>query len=104
MFPEYKFHSCDNPDGSRNGGVGIFYKESLPIKIRQDLSFDECIVCELTFGRKKIFFTVLYRNPSMTANTSGFNSFLENFETLHSKIKTLKAYAMFFTGDFNGWS
>ena len=54
-LPGYKFHSCNHPDGERNGGVGIFYKETLPLRIRQDLSFDECIVSELIFGRKTIF-------------------------------------------------
>ena len=35
---------------SRYGGVGLFYKNSLPIKIRNDLSFDESIVIELNLG------------------------------------------------------
>ena len=51
ILPGYKFQSCNHPD--RNGGVGIFYKETLPLRIRHDLSFDECIVSELVFGRKK---------------------------------------------------
>ena len=54
-MPGYKFHSCNHPDGNRSGGVGIFYKESLPLKIREDLSFNESIVCELIFGHKHIF-------------------------------------------------
>ena len=54
-MPGYKFHSCNHPDGIRSGGVGMFYKESLPLKIREDLSFNESIVCELIFGHKHIF-------------------------------------------------
>ena len=54
-LPGYKFHPCNHPDGDRSGGVGIFYKESLPLRIRQDLSLDECIVSEMIFGRKKYF-------------------------------------------------
>ena len=65
----YKFHSCNHPDGNRSGGVGIFYKESLPLKIREDLSFNESIVCELIFGHRHIFFTVLYRNLKYKANS-----------------------------------
>ena len=38
-MPGYKFHACNHPGGNRSGGVGIFYKESLPLKIREDLSF-----------------------------------------------------------------
>ena len=103
-MPGYKFHSCNHPDGNRSGGVGIFYKESLPLKIREDLSFSESIVCELIFGHKHIFFTVLYRNPQNKANSDEFNTFIENFHNLHEKIKSLKPYAMFFTGDFNAHS
>jgi len=103
-FPGYKFHSCDHPDGNRDGGVGIFYKESLPLRIREDLAFDEVIVAELIFSRKKIFFTVLYRNPHSKAQSPEFNTFLTNLENLYLKIKSEKPYAMFFTGDFNGHS
>ena len=80
VLPGYKFHPCNHPDGIASGGVGIFYKESLPLRIRDDLSFDECIVTELKFGHKKIFFTVLYRNPKSKANSPEFISFLEKFE------------------------
>ena len=44
ILPGYKFHSCNHPDGDRNGGVGIFYKETLPL---------ECIVSELVFDHTK---------------------------------------------------
>ena len=84
-MPGYKFHSCNHPDGNRSGGVGIFYKESLPLKIREDLSFHESIVCELIFGRKHIFFVVLYRNPKYKANSTEFKSFLNNLENMHQK-------------------
>ena len=104
VLPGYKFHACNHPDGDRSGGVGIFYKETLPLRIRQDLSFDECIVSEMIFGHRKIFFTVLYRNPHSKAQSAEFNYFLENLENLYLKIKNEKPYAMFFTGDFNGHS
>ena len=103
-LPGYKFHSCNHPGGNRSGGVGIFYKETLPLRLRPDLSFDECIVTELIFGRKKIFFTVLYRNPQSKSQDPEFASFLKQFENLYIKIKNEKPYATFFTGDFNGHS
>ena len=59
-LPGYRFHACNHPSGDRIGGVGIFYKETLPLRIRDDLSFDEAIVPELMFGRKKnIFYSTL---------------------------------------------
>ena len=87
-----------------NGGVGIFFKDSLPLRVRVDLCFGECLVVELNFGRKKIFFTVVYRNPAFKANSPEFTAFLNNFKNLYGKIKAENPYACFFTGDFNGHS
>ena len=36
----YHYHACNYPSGEKNGGVGIFYKDSSSIIIRNDLSFD----------------------------------------------------------------
>ena len=84
--------------------MGLFYKDTLPVIHRKDLSFDECIVIELKFGRKKIFFTVLYRSPSSKYGSPEFELFLSNLENLHTNIMAENPYATFFTGDFNGHS
>ena len=59
---------------------------------------------ELIFGRKKIFFTVLYRNPQNKVQSDEFTKFLVNLEELYLKIKEQSPYAMFFAGDFNAHS
>ena len=71
------------------------------MKIRSDLSFDECTVVELKFDRKKIFFTVLYRSTTFKHTSVEFENFFLNFKTLYSNIKKEKPYMSFFTGDFN---
>ena len=86
------------------GGAGLFYKNSLPVVIRNDLSFDESIVVELKFGRKKIFITVLYRGPAFDHNSANFQAFLLNVSNLYAKIKAENPFAAFFTGDFNAHS
>ena len=102
ILPGYLYHPLNHPNGRRNGGVGIFYKDTLPLRVRSDLSFDECLVCELKFGRKKIFFTVFYRNPEHKVGSEGFNNFIHDFEVLHEHISKENPYATFFTGDVNG--
>ena len=82
----YHFFPSNHPSGDKKGGVGIFFKESLPLKIRHDLSFEECIVTELIFGRKTIFFTVLYRNPIIKVGTPEFENFVKNFGDLIRKL------------------
>ena len=104
LLDDYIFVPANNPANTRHGGVGLFYKTSLPVIVRNDLSFDESIVVELNFGKKKYFFTVLYRNPSSNHTSPEFQNFLANFENLYSKIKAEKPFATFFTGDFNAHS
>ena len=55
LLPGYLYHPLNHPDGVKSGGVGIFYKETLPLRVRTDLSFSECLVTELSFGREKSF-------------------------------------------------
>ena len=104
LLDEYTFVPANNPTNTRHGGVGLFYKNSLPVIVRNDLSFDESIVVELKFGRRKIFFTVLYRSPSSNHTSPEFRTILTNFANLYSKIKAEKPFATFFAGDFNAHS
>ena len=104
LLNDYTFVQSKNPTNTRHGGVGLFYKNSLPIKIRNDLSFDESLVAELKFGRKGFSLQVLYRSPAFNHTSPEFNVFLSNFTNLYSKIKNENPYASFFTGDFNGHS
>ena len=53
---DYSFVTANHPLNRKHGVVGLFYKNSLPITIRHDLSVEESIVVELKFGRKKFFF------------------------------------------------
>ena len=95
LLHNYEFIPAYQPDDVAHGGVGLLYKDSLPLTHREDLSFDECIVVQLKFGRKKIFLTVLYRSPSVKANSPDFDKFLKNFESLHNNIQKENPYAIF---------
>jgi len=104
LIENYTFLPSNNPNNTRHGGVGLFYKNSLPLIVRDDLAFDETIVVELKFGSKKIFFTVIYRSPAFKDGSLEFEHFLLNFNNLFTKIKDENPYVMFFTGDLNGHS
>ena len=53
LLDEYTFVPANNPANMIRDGVGLFYKNALPVVIRNDLSFDESIVVELKFDREK---------------------------------------------------
>ena len=50
ILPGYQYHPLNHPDGRKSGGVGIFYKETLPLRVGPELSSAECLVNELSFG------------------------------------------------------
>ena len=56
LLKDFTFISANHPSGNSRGGVGLFYKSCLPVIHRRDLAFDESIVIELKFGRKKNIF------------------------------------------------
>ena len=102
LLTDYTFVHSKIPTNVRHGGVGLSYKSSLPIKIRNDMAFDESIMVELNFGRIFLFFTVLCRSPDSNHTSPDFMNFQSNFTNLNNKIKNEKPYTSFFTGDFNG--
>ena len=104
LMEGYNFEPLNHPSGNKRGGVGIFYKETLPLKVRRDLSFDECLVSEIHIGKKKIFHSVIYRSPSVKAGCVEFDNFLTKFENLRNTICAEEPYASFFVGDFNAHS
>ena len=94
MLENYTFVSCNSPSNTKRG-IGLFYKNDLPVKIRTDLSFEESIVIEVVFSRKKVFFTAIYKSPSYCHGTPEFELFLNNFEALYENIKKDNPFAFF---------
>ena len=44
----YNLIRADHPDNTKRGGVCIYYKEHLPLKVRNDISpLKECVVVDL---------------------------------------------------------
>ena len=63
LLKDYTFVHANNPANTRRGGVGLFYKNSLPVIVRKDLSFAESIVIELKFGSGRKYFLLFYIEP-----------------------------------------
>ena len=61
------------------GGVSLYYRENLPNTREKNLEiFDEAIVCQICIKTIKVYFVVVYRSPSQTADE--FNLFLDRLE------------------------
>ena len=44
----YNLLKADHPSNSKQDDVCIFYKETLGVRIVKSLSFDQCIICEVS--------------------------------------------------------
>ena len=67
-IPGYNMSRADHPSGNRRGGVCIYYKESLTIKIININYLQECIRFDLKIGSKLCTIVSLYRSPSQSAD------------------------------------
>ena len=49
LLENYTFVSSNCPNNSRHDGVGLLYKNCLPLKVRDDMALDETNVVELPY-------------------------------------------------------
>ena len=98
----YNLVCADHPDDTKRGGVCIYYKESLPVKIINLPYFKEALLLEMSYNKNKVIVSVIYCSPSQTNDEFGL--FLPNLEKLFSDINKLKLSSSVVTGDFNGRS
>ena len=84
----YSLLRADNPNDIKRGGVCIYFKESLPLIRRNDLTnIKDCLVTEIDVSNKKCFFTCLYRLPSQSHEE--LERFCTNFDLLLSNINNI---------------
>ena len=93
---------ADHPNNIKRGGVCIYYKESLPVRIISLPYLKEALLLKMTCNDKKVIVSVIYRSPSQ--NNNEFDSFLSNFEKLLSDINERKPFLSVIARDFNAGS
>ena len=77
QIPGYSSVRADHPSNTKRGGVLIYYKYFLPIKLIDLKYLHESLNFELRIGGKICKFLSLYRSPSQNKD---FETFLENLE------------------------
>ena len=95
----YNLVRADHPNDTKRGGVCIYYKESLPVRVINLSFFEEALLLEMTYHNKKVIVSVIYRPPSQSINE--FDSFLSDFEKLVSDTNNRKPALPIITSDFN---
>ena len=99
----YEMIRCDFPGNLKRGGVCVYYRDDLPLKLRYDLSnLDQCIVLEMRVKSSRCFITCVYR--SLNDSDDEEEQFCQNFESSCSNIALENPIASFILGDINAKS
>ena len=98
----YSSIRADHPSNTKRGGVLVYYKRYLPLKLIDVKYIHECINFELKIGGKICKFLSLYGSPSQ--NRDEFEKFLENLELSIDHMADENPNMMVVPGDFNAKS
>ena len=91
-LPGYNLFLSDHPSNNKRGGVCVYYKSTLPLRILNISNLDECINFEVSIANKICRFIHLYRSPSQKQDEfQEFKSNLEiNLDALSANILSLQ--------------
>ena len=93
---------ADHPSSAKRGGVCIYYRNFLPLKLINIHSLNECITFEIKLGDKVCNFVSLYRSPNQSKDD--FENFCNNFEQTLDTVSTTNPFLVVAIGDFNAKS
>ena len=98
----YKLQRSDNPSNSKHGGVFIYYKEALPVRVTNVNYLNKCIIFEIKKGEKLCSFINLYRSSIQTQDD--FHKFTDKLELSLNLAVQNNPYLVVVLGDFNAIS
>ena len=101
-IPGYIMYCADHPSDGKKGGVCIYYKTMLPLKVLSTNFLQECINFEVSIRNKKCRFIHLYRTPSQSQDE--FHDFLTNLEMNLDDSFNSNPFLTTVIGDFNAKS
>ena len=95
----YYLLSSDHPSNKKCGGICIYYKDFLPLKVTGVRLLEECIFFDLIISNKICSFVALYRSPSQSPDD--FATFSHNFEMTLDLVSKKNPFLIVVLGDFS---
>ena len=95
----YNLVRSDHPANTKRGGVCLYYKTCLPLRVLDIQYLEECINFELKIGDKLCTFVALYRSPGQSQDN--FETFINNFELNLETLSRKNSFLPVAIGDFN---
>ena len=93
---------ADNPFNNKRGGVCIFYRTTLPLRVLNISYLSECITFEISIGNQVCRFIHLYRSSSQTQEE--FLTFMSNLKLSLDALLCGSPFLTVMIGDFNAKS
>ena len=90
---------ADHPANSKRGGVCMYYKNCLPLKVLDIRFLHESIAFELQIGDRLCSVISLYRSPNQSYDD--FVPFLDNFELTLGTLAQNNPFLVVALGEFN---
>ena len=97
--PGYNLIRADHPSNSKRGGICVYYRNSLPLKLLNIFHLQVCIVFELKIGNK--FCKIVYLCRSLSQYDGEFDTFSDNLEVTLDKVFETNLFLVTAFGDFN---
>ena len=101
-LPGYNLFRYDHLSNNKRGGVCVYYKSSLPLRILNISNLDECINFEVSIANKICRFIDLYRSPSQKLDE--FQEFKSNLEINLDALSADNPFLTVMIGNFNAKS
>ena len=102
-LPGYELIRLDHQSNQKRGGICIYHKDFLPIKVNNISCLKECLNFDLSVHGKQCNITLIYhRSPSQSSEE--FDTFLSNFELLLDYIANRSPFVSIIIGEFNARS
>ena len=98
-IPGYNLVRCDHFTNTKCGGVCVYYKSYLPLKVLNMKHLQECLNIEFSIAKKIFRLISLCRSPSQ--NQEEFNTFLDNLESSLETVSFSNPFLTISIGDFN---
>ena len=95
----YSLVRADHPNNTKRGGVCIYYKKSLGVRIIDIPNLTESILCQITINNKTGYVLVVYRSPSQSSDD--FENFLSSFDQVITDMSLSNPAFRLILGDFN---
>ena len=95
----YNLLRADHASNSKRGGVCVYYKSSLALRLIDVHYLQECLIFEILIGGKSCNFISLYRSPSQSSDS--IEEFADNLQLSLDKISNQNPFLTVVLGDFN---